>query len=126
VALNAAQRRVLEEWMRSKAIVACPACGQSRWRFAGAAYVRALLEAGLEDLMEEAGVVKVPCDTAGTWRSSTPRRSASGGCGRKGGSCSTRWAADTAAAVLQIAAPKIRVTSGRTSENALSRQLGDK
>jgi predicted RNA-binding Zn-ribbon protein involved in translation (DUF1610 family) len=65
VALNAAQRRVLEEWMRSKAIVACPACGQSRWRFAGAAYVRALLEAGAEDLMEEAGVVKVPCDNCG-------------------------------------------------------------
>ena len=65
MALNAAQRRVLEEWMGSKAIVACPACGQSRWRFAGAAYVRALLEAGQEDLMEEAGVVKVPCDNCG-------------------------------------------------------------
>ena len=66
MALNAAQRRVLEEWMRSKAIVACPACGQEeKWRFAGAAYVRALLEAGLEDLMEDAGVVKVPCDNCG-------------------------------------------------------------
>jgi predicted RNA-binding Zn-ribbon protein involved in translation (DUF1610 family) len=65
VALNAAQRRVLEEWMRSKAIVVCPACGQDAWRLAGAAYVRALLEAGQEDLMEEAGVVKVPCDNCG-------------------------------------------------------------
>ena len=65
MALNAAQRRVLEEWMRSKAIVACPACGQEKWRFAGAAYVRALLEAGQEDLMEEAGVVKLPCGSCG-------------------------------------------------------------
>jgi predicted RNA-binding Zn-ribbon protein involved in translation (DUF1610 family) len=65
VPLNAAQRRVLEEWMRSKAILKCPACGQEKWRFAGAAYVRALLEAGQEDLMEEAGVVKLPCDNCG-------------------------------------------------------------
>ncbi len=63
--LNAAQRRVLEEWMRSKAIVTCPACGQDKWRLADAAYVRALLEEGQEDLMEEAGVVKVPCDNCG-------------------------------------------------------------
>ena len=65
MALNAAQRRVLEEWMGSKAIVACPACGQSRWRFAGAAYLRALLEACEEDLMEDAGVVKIRCDNCG-------------------------------------------------------------
>ena len=38
--LNAAQRRVLEVWMRSKAIVTCPACGQEKWRLADAAYVR--------------------------------------------------------------------------------------
>ncbi len=65
MSLNAAQRRVLEEWMRSKAIVACPACGQENWRLAGAAYVRALLETGQEDLMEEAGVVKLPCGNCG-------------------------------------------------------------
>ena len=63
--LNAAQRRVLEEWMRSKAIVTCPACGQEKWRLADAAYVRALLEEGQEDLMEDAGVVKIPCDNCG-------------------------------------------------------------
>ena len=63
--LNAAQRRVLEEWMRSKAIVTCPACAQEKWRLADAAYVRALLEEGQEDLMEEAGVVKIPCDNCG-------------------------------------------------------------
>jgi predicted nucleic-acid-binding Zn-ribbon protein len=65
VTLNAAQRRVLEEWMRSKAIVMCPCCGQDKWRLAEAAYVRALLEEGQEDLMEDAGVVKVPCDNCG-------------------------------------------------------------
>ena len=65
MALNAAQRRVLEEWMRSKAIVTCPACGQDKWRLADAAYVRALLEEGQEDLMEDAGVVKIPCDNCG-------------------------------------------------------------
>ena len=63
--LNAAQRRVLEEWMGSKATVTCPACGQEKWRLADAAYVRALLEEGQEDLMENAGVVKVPCDNCG-------------------------------------------------------------
>ena len=65
MALNVAQQRVLEEWMRSKAIMVCPACGQEKWRFAQAAYVRALLEAGQEDLMEDAGVVKLPCDNCG-------------------------------------------------------------
>jgi hypothetical protein len=65
VPLNAAQRRVLEEWMHSKAIVTCPACGQDKWRLADAAYVRALLEEGQEDLMEDAGVVKIPCDNCG-------------------------------------------------------------
>ena len=85
--LNAAQRRVLEEWMRSKAIVMCPCCGQEKLRLGAAAYVRTLLEEGQEDLMEAAGVVKIPWRTAGTWRSSTPRRSASGGCGRKGENC---------------------------------------
>ena len=63
--LNAAQRRVLEEWMRSKVIVTCPACGQEKWRLADAAYVRALLEEGQEDLMQDAGVVRIPCDNCG-------------------------------------------------------------
>jgi hypothetical protein len=65
VPLNAEQRRVLEEWMRTKAVVMCPCCGQDKWRFAGAAYVKALLEEGQEDLMEDAGVVKIPCDNCG-------------------------------------------------------------
>lgn len=63
--LSPPQRRVLEEWMRSKAIVMCPCCGQDKWRFANAAYVRALLEKDAEDLVEVAGVVKVPCDNCG-------------------------------------------------------------
>jgi predicted RNA-binding Zn-ribbon protein involved in translation (DUF1610 family) len=63
--LSPAQRQVLEEWMRSKAIVRCPACGESRWRFADAAYVRALLEEGESDLTESGGVVKIPCDNCG-------------------------------------------------------------
>ena len=65
MALDASQQRVLEEWMRSKAIVMCPCCGQDRWPFGGPAYVRALLEEGQDDLMEDAGVVKVPCDNCG-------------------------------------------------------------
>ena len=63
--LNAAQRQLLEDWMRSKGILKCPFCGQDRWRFAVAAYFRALLEEGQEDLMEEAGVVKILCDNCG-------------------------------------------------------------
>jgi predicted RNA-binding Zn-ribbon protein involved in translation (DUF1610 family) len=65
VPLNAAQRRVLEDWMRSKAILTCPACGHDKWRLADAAYVRALLEEGQEDLIEDAGVVRFPCDNCG-------------------------------------------------------------
>ena len=63
--LNAAQRRILEEWMRSRAVVLCPLCGREEWRLSGAAYVRALLEEGAEDLAEAGGVVKVPCDNCG-------------------------------------------------------------
>ncbi len=44
--LSPAQRQHLEEWLRSKAIVRCPACGGARWRFAEAVYLRALLEEG--------------------------------------------------------------------------------
>jgi predicted RNA-binding Zn-ribbon protein involved in translation (DUF1610 family) len=51
--------------MRSKAIVGCPLCGQEQLRLAAAAHVRALLEEGQEDLMEDAGVVKIPCDNCG-------------------------------------------------------------
>jgi len=63
--LNPAQRRVLEEWMRSKAIVICLCCGQDAWRLVEAAYVRALLEKGDEDLTEGGGVVKIPCGNCG-------------------------------------------------------------
>ena len=63
--LNPSQRRMLENWMRSKAILLCPACGDDRWRFAEAAYVRALLEAGDMDLTEGKGVVKVTCGNCG-------------------------------------------------------------
>jgi predicted nucleic-acid-binding Zn-ribbon protein len=65
VPLNPAQRQVLEDWMRSKAIVMCPCCGQDKWRLAQAAYVRALLETAAEDLLEAAGVVKIPCANCG-------------------------------------------------------------
>jgi hypothetical protein len=44
--------------MRSKASVQCAACGESRWGFAEAAYVRALLEPGEADLNEDRGVVE--------------------------------------------------------------------
>jgi hypothetical protein len=47
-----------EGWIRSKAIVQCAACGESRWRFAEAAYVRVLLEPGEADLNEDSGVVE--------------------------------------------------------------------
>ena len=56
--LNPPQRRVLEDWMRSKAIVQCPACGDGRWRLAQAVYLRTLLEEKEEDLTEDRGVVK--------------------------------------------------------------------
>jgi predicted RNA-binding Zn-ribbon protein involved in translation (DUF1610 family) len=65
MALNESQQQTLKEWMRSKAIVQCPACGDNTWRFAEASYVRALLEVGEADLTEEAGVVKLPCGNCG-------------------------------------------------------------
>ncbi len=51
--------------MRSKAINQCPACASNRWRFAEAAYIRALLEEGEQDLTEDRGVVKISCDNCG-------------------------------------------------------------
>ncbi len=63
--LNAAQRQVLEEWMHSKAVLMCPCCEKGEWHLAEAAYVKALLEEGAEDLIEAAGVVKVPCNNCG-------------------------------------------------------------
>jgi predicted RNA-binding Zn-ribbon protein involved in translation (DUF1610 family) len=63
--LSSGQRQVLEEWMSSKGIARCPACGESRWRFVEATYVRALLEEGEPDLTESGGVVKVPCGNCG-------------------------------------------------------------
>jgi predicted RNA-binding Zn-ribbon protein involved in translation (DUF1610 family) len=63
--LNEIQRRTLKDWMRSKAILQCPACGDTGWRFAEGTYVRALLEPGDADLTEDKGVVKVLCDNCG-------------------------------------------------------------
>jgi predicted nucleic-acid-binding Zn-ribbon protein len=51
--------------MCTKAIIQCPACGNDKWGFAEASYLRALLEAGEEDLTEGEGVVKVSCDNCG-------------------------------------------------------------
>jgi hypothetical protein len=63
--LNPDQRKILEGWMRSKAIVQCPACGDNIWQFAEASYVRALLEAGETDLTEGEGIVRVSCGNCG-------------------------------------------------------------
>ena len=63
--LSDPQRQLLENWMRSKAIMQCSACGDAKWQFAQAAYVRALLEQGEEDLGEDKGVVKVCCGNCG-------------------------------------------------------------
>ena len=64
--LSPNQRRALEDWMRSKEVIRCPACGDVHgWQFAEAAYVRALLEAGDANLTEDRGVVKVSCGTCG-------------------------------------------------------------
>jgi predicted RNA-binding Zn-ribbon protein involved in translation (DUF1610 family) len=63
--LNQSQQRALKDWMRSNTIVHCPACGEDRWRFAEASYLKALLEVGEMDLAEDKGVVKVSCDNCG-------------------------------------------------------------
>ena len=63
--LSDTQRQHLENWMRSKAIVQCPLCGDVRWQFAQASYVRALLEQGEPDLAEDKGVVRISCGNCG-------------------------------------------------------------
>ena len=63
--LSDTQRQLLENWMATRAIIQCPACGDSQWEFAQAAYIRALLEQGEQDLGEEKGVVKVCCGNCG-------------------------------------------------------------
>ena len=63
--LSEPQQQHLENWMRSKAIVQCPACGDAQWQFSQASYVRALLEQGEADLAEDKGVVKICCGTCG-------------------------------------------------------------
>ncbi len=63
--LSDQQRQTLENWMRSRAIIQCPACGDSQWQFAQAAYLRALLEQGEADLGEDKGIVKVHCGNCG-------------------------------------------------------------
>ena len=65
MALSDVQRQHLEKWMRSKAIIQCPACGDAQWQFAEASYLRALLEQGEPDLAEDKGVVKVSCGNCG-------------------------------------------------------------
>ena len=54
------QQQTLKDWIRSKAVVQCPACRDSKWRFAEAAYVRALLEPGEVDLTEAGGGSEAP------------------------------------------------------------------
>jgi predicted nucleic-acid-binding Zn-ribbon protein len=63
--LSEPQRQHLQEWMRSKAIVQCPACGDAQWQFSEASYVRALLEQGETDLAEDKGVVTLSCGNCG-------------------------------------------------------------
>ena len=63
--LSESQRQHLQNWMRSKAIVQCPACGDEQWQFTQSSYVRALLEQGEVDLTEDRGVVKISCGNCG-------------------------------------------------------------
>jgi len=63
--LSEPQRQHLQKWMRSKAIIQCPACGDQLWQFAQASYVRALLEKGEPDLAEDRGVVRILCGNCG-------------------------------------------------------------
>ena len=59
------QQQHLQRWMRSKAIIQCPACGDTEWQLAKASYVRALLEEGEPDLAEDKRVVRISCGTCG-------------------------------------------------------------
>ena len=63
--LDQLQQQTLKDWMRTKATVQCLACGEDRWRFAKAAYIRALLEAATLTLLRGHGVVKICCDNCG-------------------------------------------------------------
>ena len=63
--LSPIQVQALERWMRSKGVSHCAACGEVRWRFSEAGYVRELLEHGEPDLAEDKGVVKILCDNCG-------------------------------------------------------------
>jgi len=63
--LSEPQRQHLQNWMRSKAIIQCPACGDQQWQFAQGSYVRALLEQGEADLAEDRGVVRILCGNCG-------------------------------------------------------------
>ena len=63
--LNHSQQKALKDWLRSKAVVQCPACGAPDLGFADATYVRALLEEADADLTEDQGVVKVNCGNCG-------------------------------------------------------------
>ena len=63
--LSEPQGQKLQNWMRSKAIVRCPACGDAQWQFPEASYVRALLEEGEPDLAEDKGVVRISCGNCG-------------------------------------------------------------
>ena len=63
--LSEPQRQHLQNWMHSKAIIQCPACGDQQWQFAHASYVRALLEQGEADLAEDRGVVRILCGNCG-------------------------------------------------------------
>jgi predicted RNA-binding Zn-ribbon protein involved in translation (DUF1610 family) len=65
MSLSDPQRRTLENWLHSKAIIQCPACGDARLQFAQAGYLRALFEQGEPDLAEAKGVVKVSCGNCG-------------------------------------------------------------
>ena len=63
--LSEPQHQHLQKWMRSKAIIQCPACGDEQWQCAQASYVRALLEQGEPDLAEDRGVVRILCGNCG-------------------------------------------------------------
>jgi hypothetical protein len=63
--LKPSQRKTLEAWMRSKAIVHCPLCGGDRWRYAEATYLRTLFDVGKTDLSDAKGVVKISCEDCG-------------------------------------------------------------